>query len=162
MNAKIRFLFLAIGLLIGCQQNKSDDSPTIDTTQADKDEAKQALISVYDFMNRSDLSGSLTYNKWPSFFTDDILFIASKGQAPNPFPFDMYRGAFKTLKASYDGITIDRVDASGDLAYVLYHFHEVVKKIENGEVVKDSLISGVVTLKRDATGKWKIAVIGYS
>lgn len=162
MNSKIRFLFLAIGLLLGCQQNKSADSPQIDAAKTDKEDAEQALISVYDFINKSDLSDSLTYNKWPSFFTDDILFISSKGQAPNPFPFDMYRGVFKTVKASYDGITIDRVDASGDIAYVLYHFHEVVKKIENSEVVKDTLISAVVTLKKDATGKWKIAVIGYS
>jgi ketosteroid isomerase-like protein len=162
MRIKLSLLLVVIVFFSGCRQSQSTDSPKEDVIKTAKDEAKRALLSVYDFINTNDLSDSLTFNKWPSYFTKDILFISSNGKAPNPFPFDMYRGIFKTLKVSYDQMTIDRVDASGDLAYVLYHFHELAKKIETGEVVKDALISAVVTLKKDAAGKWKIAVIGYS
>ena len=43
-----------------------------------------------------------------------------QGQATRSFPGRTYRGLFKANKVHYDGVTIDRVEASGSLAYVLY------------------------------------------
>ena len=44
MNSKIRYLFLALGLLFGCQQNKSADSSQVAAVKPDKADAEQALI----------------------------------------------------------------------------------------------------------------------
>jgi hypothetical protein len=48
------------------------------------------------------------------------------------------------------------------LAYVVYHFHEVVTSLKTNEVVSDGLTSAIVTLKKDETGKWRIAFIAYT
>ena len=76
--------------------------------------------------------------------------------------FTVYRGAFKSIKANFVGITIDYVDASCHLAYVSYHFHEVVTNVKTNEVVNDVLYSALVTLKKDEAGKWKIAFLVYT
>jgi len=108
-----------------------------------------------------DISDSLVVNEWKSLFTNDIAWLSSKGEAPAPFEFDAYRSEFKGKKIHYDQFTIDRCDASGNLDYVAYHFHMVVKEIKSNETVGDKLFSAVAILKRDSAGKWKIALLAY-
>lgn len=164
-NSPFRFLAMSIALFlftafIFCINGHA----LAERKKPDTDGAKQAVISMYEFIATKDLSDSLTFNQWTTFFTSDFLWLGSKGEAPNPMGkdgFKGYRGAFKTIRANFDGITIDRVDASGDLAYVVYHFHEVVTSLKTNEVVRDVMTSAVVTLKREK-GKWKIAFLAYA
>ena len=65
------------------------------------------------------------------------------------------------IKVNYKGLVIDRVETSGDLAYILYHFQEVATSIKTNEVVNDVFFSAVAILKKSTAGTWKIAVLGY-
>ncbi len=108
-----------------------------DEIEKGAEEAKQAVLSMYDFIATKDLTDSLTFNQWTTFFTRDFIWIGAQGKAPSPMGkdgFKGYRGAFKTIKATFDGMTVDHVDTSGDLAYVVYRFHEVVTSLKTKEV----------------------------
>jgi ketosteroid isomerase-like protein len=101
----------------------------------------------------------ISHSLFRSLAVCGALYLQSVALAP--FPFEAYRGVFKTNKLNVDGMAIDRADASGDLAYVVFHFHEVLKTIKTNEVVVDVSHSAVATLKKDAAGKWKMAFLGY-
>ena len=162
---KLILLFVTLGLLMACQQDKPANSTDESSPITDSEGAKQTVLSMHDFVMTKDLSDSLTFNQWTSFFTPDFLWSGSKGQPPIQMGkdgFKGYRAAFKSIKASYDGITIDYVDASCNLAYVSYHFHEVVTTLKTNEVDHEVLISALVTLKKDDAGKWKIAYLVFS
>ena len=164
-TTKLILLFISFGLLTACQQDKPTSSTNESSTPTDSDGAKQAVLSMYDFVMTKDLSDSPTFNQWTSFFTSDFLWSGSKGKPPIQMGkdgFSGYRAAFKSIKASYDGITIDYVDASCNLAYVSYHFHEVVTKLKTNEVDHELLVSALVTLKKDESGKWKITFLVYN
>jgi hypothetical protein len=45
--------------------------------------------------------------------------------------------------------------------YVLFYFHEVAKNIQTDEVGMDVIHTALATLKKDASGKWKITLLGY-
>jgi hypothetical protein len=156
-TTRLIILFISLGLLTACQQDKPTNSTNEGSTPTDSEGAKQAVLSMHDFVMTKDLSDSLTFNKWTSFFTNDFLWSGSKGLPPIKMGkdgFKGYRAIFKDIKASYDGITIDYVDASCNLAYVSYQFHEVVTVIKTNEVDHEVLISALVTLKKDEAGKW--------
>ena len=164
-NFHSRFLAVAmalylLGTLPSC--NSAGNTSLANKLQkSDTAEVRQAVKSFYDFIMTKDLSDSLVFNQWMSMLTNDVVWLSAKGVAPSPVDFGGYRNIFKNNKAYFDQLTIDRVDASSELAYVLYHFHEVVKAIKTNEVVADDLYSAVVALKKDATGKWKIALLRY-
>lgn len=171
MKLNYPFRFLTVSVVLCLLSSITSFSNVKATTLAEDEikkgaeDAKQAVLFMYDFIATKDLSDSLTFNQWTTFFTSDFLWIGSQGQAPNPMGkdgFKSYRGAFKTIKASFDGVTVDHVEASGYLAYVVYRFHEVVTSLKTNEVVKDAMTSAVVTLKKDAKGKWKIAFLAYN
>jgi ketosteroid isomerase-like protein len=128
----------------------------------DTAEARQALTSMYDFVSTGDLADSFIFNQFTSFFTGDFAWLPSKEWAPVPEDFNGYRNLFKTNKAGVDGLTVDRIDIYCDLAYVLYHFHEAVHNIKTDEVWMDVMHSAVAVLKKDATGKWRIAFLAYA
>ena len=162
---KLILLIISLGLLVACQPDKPASDTNEGSSQTDSDGAKQAVLSMHDFVMTKDLSDSLTFNQWTSFFTSDFLWSGSKGQPPIEMGkdgFKGYRGAFKNIKASYDGITVDYVDASCNLAYVSYHFHEVVTTIKTNEVDHELLVSALVTLKKDTSGNWKIAFLVFN
>jgi ketosteroid isomerase-like protein len=161
LSLAVSIVLCFTGTFISCNDAGKSSLAEV-ATKSDTTGAKQALISMYDFVVTKDLSDSLIFNQWMSFFTKDVLWMSSKGQAPGPVDFTGYRGVFKNNKAFIDKLIIDRVDASGGLAYVLYHFHEVVKTIKTNEVVADNTYSALVTLKKDASGKWMIALIAYA
>jgi ketosteroid isomerase-like protein len=168
MNSSVKFLTLSIALSVAGSLASCTDTPKAPAEAViinDTEDVKQAVLAMYEFVGTQDLSDSLTFNQWTSFFTSDFLWIGAKGTPPTAMGkdgFKGYRGAFKTIKATFDGITIDHVDTSGDLAYVVYHFHEVVTSLKTNEVVSDGLTSAVVTLKKDETGKWRIAFVAYT
>lgn len=149
---------------MACQQDKPTSSPDAGSSLTDSDAAKQAVLSMHEFVMTQDLSDSLTFNQWTSFFTSDFLWGGSKGQPPKMGKdvFKGYRVAFKSIKASYDGITIDYVEASDNLAYVSYHFHEVATTIKTNEVDHEVSYSALVTLKKDEAGKWKLAFLVFA
>lgn len=67
-------------------------------TKTDMAEAKQALISMYDFVMTKDLSDSLIFNQWVSFFTNDVVWMSSKGQAPDPVDLRVIEVYLKTTR----------------------------------------------------------------
>ena len=151
-------------LLFACMaENKNESVELEDTSRSDVEIVKQALLSSYDFINNEDLTDSLTFNQYKSFFDDDFVMLPSEG---NPLSnketiLEGFRGLFKTHKCNFD-VTIDQIEVSGDLAYVLYHYHEVFTNIETGENLFDIMHSAIAVLRKDVEGNWKLVVLGWT
>ncbi|MEA1886475.1 MAG: DUF4440 domain-containing protein [Bacteroidota bacterium] len=144
----IVFIFLAG---ISCQ-NK--------TTTSSENELKEAFLSMYDFFNNEDLTDSLVFNRFKSQYTDDFVLLGDNGSIPieKESIFNSWEGMFKNLKPNFD-ITIDRLEVSGNLAYILYHYHEVFTNIETNETVIDVMHSAIMVLRKDEDNNWKCSVL---
>lgn len=152
--------FMLFILLFACSVESQKDSLTAeDISASNKQEVEKALMSVIDFINNEDLSDSLTYNRYKALYHDDFVLLPSNGEpiSDKETILEGFRGFLKNNKGSFD-ITIDRLDVSGNLAYVLSHYHEVFTNIESGENVVDIMHSAIFVLKKDANNDWKIVV----
>jgi len=156
-------LILSILLFACTAKNKNDSVELEDTSKSDVEIVKHALLSSYDFINNEDLTDSLTFNQWKSFFDDDFVMLPSEGKplSNKETILEGFRGLFKTHKGHFD-VTIDRIEVSGDLAYVLYHYHEVFTNIETGENLYDIMHSVIAVLRKDAQGNWKTVVLRWT
>ena len=136
---------------ISCQ-GKTPESP--------EDEVKEAFLAMYNFLNNEDLTDSLTFNKYQSLYTDDFVILGDGGSVPleKESILKSFRGMFKSYKPNID-ITIDRLEVSGKLAYVLYHYHEVMTNIETNEKVIDVMHSAIMILRKDEDNTWKCSVL---
>jgi ketosteroid isomerase-like protein len=139
---------------ISCQ-NKTTESP--------EDEVKETFLSVYDFFNNEDLTDSLTFDKFKSLYTDDFVFLGDEGNIPleKESILKSWEGMFKNLKPNFD-VTIDRLEVSGNLAYILYHYHEVFTNIETNETVIDVMHSAIIVMRKDADDNWKCSVLKWT
>lgn len=137
----------------------SCDSRTNTTDNQNKshtEEARSAFDAAWDVLNNQDLSDSLTFNKFKSFFADDFQTIGDEGHPPDNmewlFPF--LRGKVKTHIPNAD-ITVDKVDASEDFAYVLFRYRETFRERATGKITIDVMHSSVMILKKNEEGIWK-------
>jgi len=151
-------------LLFACTaENKNDSVEQEDTSKSDVEIVKQTLLSSYDFINNEDLTDSLTFNQYKSFFDDAFVMLPREGKplSNKETILEGQRRLFKTHKGNFD-VTIDQIEVSGDLAYVLYHYHEVFTNIETGENLYDIMHSAIAVLKKDMQGNWKMVVGGWT
>jgi ketosteroid isomerase-like protein len=139
---------------ISCQ-DKTSESP--------ENEVKEAFMSMYEFLNNEDLTDSLIFNKYQLFYTDDFVFLGDGGSIPGDREsiLKSLGGMFKNLKPNID-VTIDRLEVSGSLAYILYHYHELMTNIETNETVFDAMHSAIMVLRKDADNNWKCCVLKWT
>jgi len=132
-------------------------------TKAPEDEVKETFLSVYDRFNNEDLSDSLTFNNLKLLYADDFVFLGDKGSIPHDKEsiLQSWEGLFKNLKPNFE-VTIDRLEVSGDLAYILYHYHEVLTNIETNDTVIDVMHSAIMVMKKDADNNWKCSVLKWT
>lgn len=152
MKTYLLLLIVLISLAgISCQDK---------TTESLEDEVKAVFLSMYDFFNNEDLADSIVFNKFKSQYADDFVLLGDNGSIPieKESIFNSWEGMFKNLKPNFD-ITIDRLEVSGNLAYILYHYHEVFTNIETNETVIDVMHSAIMVLKKDEDNNWKISVL---
>lgn len=155
MKKYLLSLFVLIFLAgISCQ-NKTTESP--------EDEVKEAFLFMYDFFNNIDLTDSLTFNKFKLLYTDDFVFLGNSGSIPHEKEsiLKSWEEMFKNLKPNFD-LTIDRLEVSGNLAYILYHYHEVFTNIETDETVIDVMHSAIMVLRKDGDNNWKCSVLKWT
>ena len=154
-------VFLLILFLFACSTEPKKDPPTEeDISISNKQEVEYVIRSFFDFSNNEDLSDSLTYNRFKAFFHDDFVLLPDHGEplSDKETIWEGYRTFNKTNKGHFD-VTIDRLDASDSLAYILAHYHESFTKRETGEVAFEVNHSAIFVLKKkDANNEWKIVV----
>ncbi len=121
-----------------------------------KEEARMAFDSNWDLIRKSNLSDSLTFNKFMSFFADDFLTFGNEGSIPDDMKgtFNWLQNYIKTHKANID-ITIDKVDASQDFAYILFRYREYFNEIESKNITIDVMHSSIMILRKNKLGEWK-------
>jgi ketosteroid isomerase-like protein len=155
MKTYLLLLIVLISLAgISCQDK---------TTESPENEVKVAFLSMYDFFNNEDLADSLVFNRFKSQYTDDFVFLGDNGSIPveKESLLNSWEGMFKNLKPNFD-ITIDRLEVSGNLAYILYHYHEVFTNIETNETVIDVMHSAIMVLRKDEDNNWKCSVLKWT
>ena len=132
-------------------------------TESTQDEVKETFLSMYDYFNNEDLSDSLIFDKFKSFYTDDFVVLGDDGNLPlqKESVFRSWEGLFSNIDPNFD-VSIDRIEVSGNLAYVLYHYHEVLTNIKTGETVIDVMHSAIAVMRRDADNNWKCSVLKYT
>ena len=164
MKAKvIFFLMISAIILFACTTENKSDSVVSEDTSKSQEEVKKAIMHYYGLINNEDLSDSLNFNQFKALHADNFVLIPSEGKPPSDKEtiLEGWREFLKNNKGNYD-ITIDRLEVSGDLAYVLYHFHEIYINIESGEKVFDVMHSAIMVLRKDAQGNWKTVVLRWT
>jgi uncharacterized protein (TIGR02246 family) len=140
-------LLLAL-LLAGC----SSSAPVSRPSHADDEAAVAAAMDNYVAAVRSSDAKKIV-----AWWTDDAIFI-NKNQPTvvgRPTMEAQLTGALATMRIAK--VTLDRVDlsVSGDLAYVIGTFDEVIQPATGSPVNSTGRV--VYLWRRQADGSWKIA-----
>lgn len=158
--------FLSIALIIGLTSfdMKESKAPELkEKAKSDEEVVRQTLLSLYDFINKEDLTDSLTYNKFKTFYDEKFVLLPSNAEplSDKETILEGWRGLFKTHKGNFD-VTIDRIEVSGDMAYALYSYREVFTNLKTKEKQVDVMHSAISILKRDAKNNWKVVVTRWT
>ncbi|TJY35878.1 YybH family protein [Pontimicrobium aquaticum] len=156
-----KLIYLILIIFFACNNKKNNTA--LATTNSDKDAVRKAIINNYDFINNNNLSDSLTFNRFKTFYSDSFVLGPSEG---NPLSnketiLEEWRELFKENKATFD-LKINRVEVSGNLAYVLYHYNEKLTNIETGDLYFEVIQSAIAILKKDSFGNWKFEVLRWN
>ena len=163
------FLFLKITpllilfLITSCDTKTNTTGKTENQGKPSAEEAREAFDSFWALFNNEDLSDSLTFNRFLSFFADDFLMTGNEGAFPDRATglLDWLRGEVKTHKPNFD-ITVDKVVASEDLAYILYRYHETFTEIETGDITTDVMHSAIMILRKNEEGTWRCVFMKFT
>lgn len=111
---------------------------------------------IWDFFNNENLTDSSKFNQYLAFHADDYIVLGENGNLPSngEQQFTWLYGFLKNHKPRFD-ITIDRVEVSGDLAYILFHFHEEFTQIDTEEKIVDAMRSAIYIMRKDSFGNWR-------
>jgi ketosteroid isomerase-like protein len=155
----IRCLTMILLILVASFNAQSQNKSLTTKYSTTTNDAKQALMAIFDFSNTEDMTDSLNFNQFKAFFADDFVFLPDSGAVLTRGQEDLesYRGLFKESKSNVN-LQIDRMDQSGELAYFLVHYNEIFTNIKTGKLLWNNKHSAIFVLKRDADHRWKIAV----
>ncbi|MCJ7692968.1 MAG: hypothetical protein MUO22_06080, partial [Sedimentisphaerales bacterium] len=103
-----------------------------------------------------DLSDSSKFNQYMAFYAEDYVVIGEMGNSlsSGEQQFAWLSEFLKTHQPKFD-ITVDKVEVSCDLAYILFHFHEEFTRIATGEKIVDAMPSAIYIMRKDYNGNWK-------
>jgi ketosteroid isomerase-like protein len=133
------------------------------TISLEKEAVKKAIMYNYDFFHKNDLSDSLTFNRYKNLFADSFVLVPSEGKplSDKETILEEWRELFKENKANFE-LTINRIEVSGNMAYVLYHYDEKLTNIKTGDLYFKVTQSAIAVLRKDALEKWKFEVLRYN
>ena len=156
----ITLIFIAF---VSCNRGSKENSVDLNTNISDKEDVRKAVIYNYDFINDNNLADSLTFNRFKSLYSDSFVLVPSEGKplSDKETILEEWRGLFKENKGKFN-LTINRIDVSGDLAYVLYHYDEKLTNIESDAIVFDVVQSAIAVLRKDADGNWKFEALRWN
>lgn len=160
MRNLITILFI---LLLACNKAPKEKALDMHTNNSAKDEVKKAVMHSYEFVNSNNLADSLIFNQYKTFFSDSFVLGPSEGNAlaDKETILEEWRQLFKENKGRFN-LTINRVEVSGDLAYVLYHYDEKLTNIESGDLFFEVTQSAIAILRKDADGNWKFEALRWN
>ena len=147
-----------------CTSETDDKTQEVDQSAIDAQEARAAFDAFWTSFNSGKLSDSVLFNQTMSFFDADLQMLGDKGNPPNDgkgLLFGWLKDYVKTNKPYFD-ITVDKFEASNDMAYVLYHYRETFTDIASGEYSVDVKHSAIMVLRKNTEGIWKCVVMKFT
>ena len=146
-----------------CTSETDDKTQEVDQSAIDAQEAREAFDAFWTSFNSGKLSDSVLFNQTMSFFADDLLMPGDTGKPPGDGKglFGWLKDYVKTNKPYFD-ITVDKFEASNDMAYVLYHYRETFTDIASGEYSVDVKHSAIMVLRKNTEGIWNCVVMKFT
>ncbi len=156
-------LILTLITLISCNKNSKEVDLEITRVSSDKEDVRKAIMNNYDFFNENDLSDSTTFNRFKAFYFESFVLGPSEGKplSDKETILEEWRELFKENKGNFN-LTIDRIEVSGDLAYVLYHYDEKLTNIQSGDIYFEVVQSAVAVLRKNSEGNWLFEFIRWN
>jgi ketosteroid isomerase-like protein len=158
MKTKIYYTFIFLFFFVFNNANVKGSNLHENQSGDEKEEVKKEFLAIWEYFNTADFTDSLNVNKYFENFTEDYLTFLKEGDAPVPGKSadkKRYTGYFNRAKPKYD-ITVDKIEASVDLAVVFFHYHELWTDLKTGEKIVEADHSAIRVMKRDTNKKWKI------
>ena len=154
-------LFTVISIL-SCNQNTKNIAKDTNTTNSAENNVRETILYNYNFFDENDLSDNDTFDRYKALFSDSFVLISSEGKplSNKETVLEEWRKLFKVNKAKFE-LTIDRIKVSGDMAYVIYHYHEKLTNIESGDLYFEVTQSAIAILRKNSAAKWKFEVLKY-
>ena len=149
-------------LMLSCNQNSKEMSTKKEFTNTSEKDVRDALMYNYEFFDNNDLSDNEVFDQYKSLFSDSFVLVSSEGKPliGKEIILEEWRKIFKENKAKFE-LTIDRIEVSGNMAYVLYHYHEKLTNITSGDLYFEVTQSAIAILKKNNEEKWKFEVLKY-
>ncbi len=156
-------LALILIVLVSCNRDSNNNSVGLNTSISDKDDVRKAVMYNYDFINNNNLADSLTFNRFKALYSDSFVLGPSEGKplSDKETILEEWRELFKENKGKFN-LTINRIEVSGNLAYVLYHYDEKLTNIQSGDVYFEVVQSAIAILRKDSNGNWKFETLRWN
>ena len=150
-------------LFVGCQQKTDPVADVLESPVNYTQEVQQAFESFWSKFNGGQMADSIVFNQTMSFFADDLLMPGDTGKLPGDGKglFGWLKGYVQNNKPFFD-VTVDRIEATKDMAYVLYRYHETFTDLATGEYSVDVKHSAIMVLRRNDDGIWKCVVMKFT
>jgi ketosteroid isomerase-like protein len=125
-------------------------------------EVRTAIIASMNRFNNDNMNDSATFEKFLSFYDSTFVVFGKPGTPPvaGTIVFDTLRQFVKHAKPKIF-ISFDRIEASQDLAYALYHYRETASDRETGGIILDGNRSACMVLRKDSMGDWKCVALTW-
>ena len=156
-------LILTLITFTSCNKDSKSMDSEITTINSDRDDVRKAIMYNYDFFHENDLSDSLTFNRFKALYSDSFVLGPSEGKPSSDKEtiLEEWRKLFKENKGKFK-LTINRIEVSGNLAYVLYHYDEKLTNIKSGDIYFEVTQSAIAILRKDSLGKWKFEALRWN
>lgn len=150
-----KILLIILLALVACKETPNDEQ--------DIENVRKTIINNYEFINNENMADSLTFNRFKTFYSNAFVMGPSEGKplSNKETILEEWRELFKHNKGKFN-LTINRIEVSDDLAYVLYHYDETLTNIKTGELFFEVVQSAVAILKKDAQGEWKFVFLRWN
>lgn len=156
-------LVLTMITFISCNRNSKYMDTEITRINSDKEDVRKAIMYNYDFFHKNDLSDNNTFDRFKALYSDSFVLGPSEGKplSDKETILEEWRKLFNENKGEFK-LTINRIEVSGNLAYVLYQYHEKLTNIKTGDVYFEVTQSAIAILRKDILGKWKIEFLKWN
>jgi len=156
MKTKIYYLTSILCFFVLISANVAGSNLTANQLDDEKEKVKKEFLAVWEFFNSTDFTDSLNFKKYLENYADDYVSFSKEGEPPVTGKQSLMwiGGLLKKYKPKFD-VTVDKIEVSGDLAVVFYHYHEFFTSRETGDVAVDTHHSAMSVLRRDEGGKWE-------
>jgi ketosteroid isomerase-like protein len=126
-------------------------------------EVQNAFMAAMYAFNKGNLNDSATFSAFRSFYDSTFVVFGQPGSPPvsGTTVLDTLR-RFVQHHKPHLFISLDRIEVSQNLAYILYHYRETASDSESGRIVLDGSRSACMVLKKDSNGNWKCVSLTWA